>query len=346
MSNAVRSGTRILVVACAACWLPAGPVRDTRAGEIYVFGDSLSDTGNLFLLTGGTGGEVFTPDPDQSPRLPTPPYYAGRASNGPVWVELFAERLGLTPPQPVFSGGTNYAFIGAVTGPGSSSPVPIIPSVKAQVDFYLGNATSAAPDDLFVVWGGANDFFYGQTDWTVPVNNLVQAIETLHSQANATRFFVPNLPPLGRTPTGAALDPIGYDLLANEFNTLLDIELDALRHSRELTIYSFDVYTQFELLLADPDAYGLTNVTWTALAVDEDPNSPWFGYPTDPYTLQFDPDTSLFFDGVHPTARGHALLAAAAAASVPEPIAAVLFVTGLLLFAALRGRPHRGRCVR
>jgi phospholipase/lecithinase/hemolysin len=107
-----------------------------------VFGDSLSDTGNLFLLTGGTGGEVFTPDPDQSPRLPTPPYYAGRASNGPVWVELFAERLGLTPPQPVFSGGTNYAFIGAVTGPGVSPPVSLIPSVKSQVDFYVGNATS------------------------------------------------------------------------------------------------------------------------------------------------------------------------------------------------------------
>ena len=342
MSNAGSIRARMRTVVCVVCVMLGVRAQATFAGEIYVFGDSLSDTGNLFLLTGGTSGDVFTTDPSKSPRLPTPPFYDGRASNGPVWIEQFAARLGMVVPQPAFAGGTNYAFIGAVSGPGSSSPYPI-PTVRGQVDLYLSIGSPATPDDLFVVWGGANDFLYGQTDSTVPVSNLVRTIETLHSQANASRFLVPNLPPLGRTPTGAALDPVGYDLLTTEFNTLLDTELDTVRDSLGVTIYEFDVHAHFERLLADPAAYGLTNVTRPALALEEDTSSPLFGYPTYPYTLQFDPDESLFFDGVHPTARGHFLLGEAALESVPEPGTLVLFATGLVLVALhLRRSRTRG----
>ena len=331
MNDTTLTRARILVGAGMLCVLLAAWPQVTAAGEIYVFGDSLSDTGNLFLLTGGTSGDVFTPDPDKSPRLPTPPYYEGARPTDPSGSSRLPPAWDWRFLSP-FAGGTNYAFIGAVTGPGSSSPFPI-PTVKAQVNIYVNNATAAAPDDLFVVWGGANDFLYGQTDPALPVSNLVQAIEMLHNEANATTFFVPNLPPLGRTPTGAALDPLGYDLLTTEFNALLDTELDTLRDTLGVTIHEFDVYTHFERLLADPLAYGLTNVTRTAPAVEEDPSSPLFGYPTYPYTLQFDPAESLFFDGVHPTARGHALLAEAAAESVPEPGTLVLFLAGLILWA-------------
>ena len=48
----------------------AGPIN-----VVNVFGDSLSDEGNAFLLTGGT--------------FPPPPYVQ-RASNGPVAVEYLA----------------------------------------------------------------------------------------------------------------------------------------------------------------------------------------------------------------------------------------------------------------
>ena len=95
MSNAISIRERILAAVCVACVMLAVITHVTVAGEIYVFGDSLSDTGNLFLLTGGTSGDVFTTDPDKSPRLPTPPFYDGRASNGPVWIEQFAAQLGV-----------------------------------------------------------------------------------------------------------------------------------------------------------------------------------------------------------------------------------------------------------
>ena len=45
--------------------------------ELIVFGDSLSDNGNLYAAAG----------------VPGPPYFEGRFSNGPTWVEVLAERL-------------------------------------------------------------------------------------------------------------------------------------------------------------------------------------------------------------------------------------------------------------
>ncbi len=328
----------VLVLCAATC----APQPTAQGGELYVFGDSLSDNGNLFTFVGGTSSPIFSPDPADSPRLPTPPYYAGRATNGPVWVESLAGKLGLASPQPWISGGTNYSFIAAVTGAGSSSPYPI-PTITGQVDIFLRDSIAVAPDDLFVVWGGANDFFYGQTDWTVPVSNLVNAIEQLHDQAGASRFLIPNLPPLGRTPTGALLDADQYDFLSEQFNVLLSTELATLRDSLGVTVYEFDVYDQFEQMLADPAAYGLTNVTQPSLVLNEDPSSELFGYPTYPYTLQYDPDESLFFDGVHPTALGHELLARAAARAVPEPGALALMLAGIGLLTLLSITTRRRR---
>ena len=68
--------------------------------SLVVVGDSLSDQGNGFILTGGT--------------FPPPPYDQG-GSNGPVAVEYLASALGV-PLAPSAAGGTNYAVLGAATG--------------------------------------------------------------------------------------------------------------------------------------------------------------------------------------------------------------------------------------
>jgi outer membrane lipase/esterase len=89
--------------------------------QIVVFGDSLSDSGN-----------------------------AGRFSNGPVWVEYLAERLGLVL-QPSRAGGSNYAVGGARLDPQSGSN-----SLRAQADAYL-RCSRASSGALYIVYGGAND---------------------------------------------------------------------------------------------------------------------------------------------------------------------------------------------
>ncbi|KAJ2667887.1 hypothetical protein GGH99_006550, partial [Coemansia sp. RSA 1285] len=54
-------------------------VRSTRS--LYIFGDSLSDTGRLHTMTFGL--------------VPPEPYWEGRFSNGPLWIEYLALLQGL-----------------------------------------------------------------------------------------------------------------------------------------------------------------------------------------------------------------------------------------------------------
>ena len=63
--------------------------------SLIVYGDSLSDNGNLFAAVG----------------QPEAPYYLGRRSNGPVAVEQLAVLLGV----PLI----DFAWIGATTGIGT-----------------------------------------------------------------------------------------------------------------------------------------------------------------------------------------------------------------------------------
>jgi len=78
---------RRLVLAAFAFVLSGSAVPAGRINQIVVFGDSLSDSGNLFAATMGT--------------TPPPPYYQGRFSNGPVWVEDLAGRLGVEMAEKV-----------------------------------------------------------------------------------------------------------------------------------------------------------------------------------------------------------------------------------------------------
>ncbi len=69
---------------------------------LLVFGDSLSDNGNYFALTGG-----------QYP--PSPPYYQGRFSNGPVWPEVTAD-LADVPLKDFAYGGATACEANQVSG--------------------------------------------------------------------------------------------------------------------------------------------------------------------------------------------------------------------------------------
>ncbi len=92
----------------AAIVIFALQLTDCRA-EMYVFGDSLSETGNFYAVTGATG----RPE-DALP--PSPLYFNGRFSNGKAWVEYFATAVREPIPQPSVLGGTNFAFNGVRNG--------------------------------------------------------------------------------------------------------------------------------------------------------------------------------------------------------------------------------------
>lgn len=281
------------------------PLKATAAtfSQIYVFGDSLSDTGNLYNATGIP---------------PSPPYYQGRFSNGPVWTEYLASDLGLTPQQQ-----TNYAFGGANTGiDNSTSPGAQIPSLQQQINSFKATNTSADSNALYVVWAGADDYLGGVTNPAVPVNNLSTAVNSL-ADYGAKNIMVLNLPDLGKLPgtSGNTQVSTGLSALSQAHNSGLAANLNLLSQQSNVNIIPVDVNSLFNQAIASPSQFNFTNVTDACLTQT---------------SVCSNPNQYLFWDDIHPTTAAHELVGELAFTSVeskavPEPTATL----GILTIGAL-----------
>jgi len=286
--------TRLLRgAALAALSLAAVSVAGAASAQSYsrlvVFGDSLSDNGNLYLATGGS-----TPA--------SPPYGAGRFSNGPV----FTERLGFNAANfmgPV-TGSINYAFGGART---DSQAQPL--GMRLQLAQYLQRGGTFGANDLVSVLGGANNIFQGlpaagastnPTGAITPValgaasdmNFIVNSI----AQAGAGTVLVTNLPKLSLTPQFRATPaaPLA-DFAVTTFNGALLTGLNATAAARPGTnIILMDLFKVGDVISGNPSAFGVSNVTQACF---------------NGVTVCSNPDSYFYFDGVHPTAKGHELIA-------------------------------------
>ncbi len=337
----IQATLGLAVLAAAAFGVPAR----AAYSDVYVFGDSLSDMGRVYALTGGT--------------FPAPPLYAaGRFSNGPVAVETMTLALTGSPLLATH----NFAVGGARTGvspfpntsPGPSNPTP--PTSDNNNDFLTGTGlqrqaaqfqaglagSRADPNALYVVWAGSNDMSQAQVlgnvdgaQWSRVIGNIETAIDSL-AAAGATHFFVPNIPNLGLTPRAAAGGPAeaaAASFLSGQFDAQLATRLagfDAARPAIDLKL--FDVYSLITTVVAsvrtNGSYLGLTDVT------------------TQCQSGCADPAASLFWDDLHPTAVGHALLGNAfAVALVPEPETYALMLGGLGIVAwEARRRAARRAC--
>jgi phospholipase/lecithinase/hemolysin len=279
-------------------------------GNLVIFGDSLSDTGNTTL---GTGGSL--PNPDL--------YYQGRFSNGPIWVDALAQELGEPAVRPSLAGGLDYAFGGATLAyQNQPSPFNGFPRVSQQVGQYLA-AHKAAGDDLIVGWGGANDFLEsfssptGPINPTLPADTLLTSLDAL-AQRGARQFIVPNLPPLGETPFIRGLGLPGLSTAADEWTAAFDAELGADVGNFKsghpgTTVVFLNVAGLFQQAAQPSNPFSFINTT--------DPVGPLVpGSVFLAAVTATDPQDYLFFDGVHPTSRAHKLLGMEAAAAVLEAL--------------------------
>ncbi|MDH3590184.1 MAG: SGNH/GDSL hydrolase family protein [Gammaproteobacteria bacterium] len=314
---------KILSAALLALFF-AGNVSATTFTNMFIFGDSLSDTGNIAALSS----------------FPvSPPYDSERFSNGLVWVDYLAANLGLAAVPSTTAGGNNYAFGGAQTGTGAFPP-----SLISQANLYLNDVSGAADADaLYVVWGGGNDV---RDNIAGSASNIETIVSTL-AAAGATNFLIPNLPDIGMTPEALAgmtpgcptNDPLECSLfmsgVTNDHNTALETAMTGLAASDpSLNIVFFDVFSLFNMMLSDPAAFGFS-VTDTAC---------YSGEPTDDGlgSVCANPGDHVFWDGIHPTTDAHALLGDLAfdelTQVVPIPGAVWLFASALLGLGGMRRR--------
>jgi phospholipase/lecithinase/hemolysin len=264
--------------------VPARAVWGQSFAQMVVFGDSLSDTGNVSNATFGIS--------------PGSNYFNGRYSNGVLWHEVMAGSLGVSAATPSRTGGRNYAHGGVRTGSGNTSFFPFsFPNVGTQINQFLGGGTPNA-NQIFTVLAGGNDFLdnLSQNPSTI-VTNLVNHVTALNN-AGARFIVVPNLPLLGETPRyNTTASRTAYNNLTANFNAQLATALTNLDAQIPAKIYQFDLADTFGQILSNPGSFGLVNVTQRALVNG---------------TVVPNPDDYLFYDDVHPTRVGHRLLASGA----------------------------------
>jgi phospholipase/lecithinase/hemolysin len=207
---------------------------------LLVFGDSLCDGGNARALLGDRA-------------FPSPPHWANRRCNGPLWVEALAAGLGLAPLVPSLAGGTNHAFGGARSGSGFSPKG--VPNLLTQVEGFCRDraavgAGGASSSVLVVLRAGANDYLDGPLGPAVgeAVNaHLLEAVQTLAGWG-LHRFLVPNELPWGCSPIHL---PGFGEAERHALNGLIDQQNVALREALQ------HLATQRGLVVVQPDVHGL-----------------------------------------------------------------------------------------
>ncbi len=280
--------TGLLLVWMVVCFGSA-PAQELRGPyqEIVVFGDSLCDTGNSFEETG----------------IPPFPYYQGRFSNGPIWIDFLQWELGLTEGQVL-----NYAVGGASTGFGFSPPPSgvfdapedvLIPTVGTQIELYFLE-DMPRENQLFILWAGSNDLFNGQFP-SVAAWNMEQHVRAL-AAAGAKEFLIPNLSPIGNTPAvNGTFEGLILNLFAYRFNRQLAKRLNALEDQLDVTIHRMDVFTLTIAASIFPQFFGFTNTQDAALLdIADGVIEPWQA------------TTYVYWDIIHPTSLTHSIIAAEA----------------------------------
>jgi phospholipase/lecithinase/hemolysin len=308
--------------------------------NMFVFGDSLSDSGNVYDLTAGT--------------LPAPPYAGGRFADGPVYPEYMAGRLGL-PLDNVLSGGTNYAFGGA----GTDFSVPVILgqsplSVESQVELFRAQHvfSGADPDALYILFAGANNLRRGidaaaanpadaasirQSVANDTVNDIIGMVNSLHD-TGARHFLIPNVPPLGTAPTDSAVRALA-DAFSVDFNAQLAAAVASLDDPK---VILFDTFGLSQRVVADPLAFGFADVSSPCLT-----DASYLGGGT----VCSNPDQHLVWDvDGHLTTASHAILADEMLSAlqtppphaVPIPASIYMFGAAVAVLGAFSRRRRHG----
>ncbi|MAM85953.1 MAG: hypothetical protein CME36_01415 [unclassified Hahellaceae] len=282
--------------------------------DLYVFGDSLSDTGNI--------GEFLTFNDD----LPDP-FYENRITNGPVIVDYVAQALGeaVEPAEYVEPGedGTNYA----VSGSKANDPDPNL-TLSNQIDFFLRNNNDVVdPKDLFIIFIGGNDITgaVGQEgaaataalDAAVAeVGDAVMDIAT----RGGREFFVLTVPDIGKTPdlleadAGTPGRAAKASMLTQYYNDSLRLTMDSVKNQLltmnltgvEITVV--DTFAIFNDKLARAAELGLTNTTDACYIIADFAFKP-------PCNEALLPNYA-FFDKIHPSGRMHELVGKDVAAQI------------------------------
>ncbi|MET3722420.1 SGNH/GDSL hydrolase family protein [Sphingomonas trueperi] len=327
----MKAFTRIFAFV-SLCLAPVAAHAGPSYSGLYVFGDSLVDSGNAYLATSGA---VASPDDG---------YFGGRFSNGFNFADYLSLAITGHAATPVYAGGLNMAVGGATAQyvRGERSP-----SFLGQVGLYQSRV--AAPIDsnaLVLLTFGGNDvrdtiLTGGPVSFLSALSDFDDAVTALY-QLGARHFAIVGSPDIGLLPASVALAggvPDRLDELSarsRQISNGLRSVADGLNSVSGVTADFFDLYAVEHDLLDSPASFGLPGTLNTTT-----PCQIIGGGPAQTANCS----NSLYFDAIHPTTQVHRAIADALVqqlgiSAVPEGQTWVLLIVGV---AAVGGALRRRR---
>lgn len=271
-------------------WSTDSAVESDKINKIVSFGDSLSDTGNVF------GASQFR-FPDRSS------WFLGHFSNGFVWTEYLAKAKNL----PVY----NWA----VGGSGGQSQFFFLSGINDQIKSYLqymDETKNYNPSNtLFTLEFGLNDFMqFGRSAADVK-DDFAEALVSLIN-SGAKNFLLITLPDVTNAPkfqysSHAEVEFIRSKIL--DMNTFIQEQVHYYTGlGYKMTL--FDTYELFERVISNPTPYGFDNATESCLSLSSFSLSEYFDWHSlREECIRIGSDKFVFWDSLHPTTAVHQYVA-------------------------------------
>lgn len=292
--------------------------------NLFVFGDSLVDTGNVQALALNAGA----PDPTPAELG----YFEGRFTNGINAADVVNQAIESTNLAGSLTSamGDNFAYGGARARTNTDA----IPDLAAQISAYF-LVRSLDPDALYLINVGGNDVrdiaLEGLSgaqrelriaDATAAVAAAVSALQA--EEVNHIAFV--GIADVGAIPEMLAL---GSATSADATRASIDLNASIVAALPE-EVQVIDTIGLFDAVAAAPGSFGLPE------GIDQESACLDSAFP-DPSGAPTCTDF-VFFDPVHPTTAIHQILGAHILATVPEPSVASSLFACLVGLAATRGR--------
>ena len=271
--------------------------------KLVIFGDSLSDTGNLASVT------VDFPFP----------FFQNRISDGPVLVDYLASELGFEARASQDNGGNNFAVSGGNISGND------LEDLSSQIDSFLNRGDDRNQDSLFFLMMGGNDLRdIRSLNSAAAQARINQVLDTLDAQlirlydAGARTFLIANVANIGRIPETLMRrqDDPGIseraEAYVRSYNIALTQRLANFGQRPGVSLSNFDLFAELEGILDNASALGFSQTEVGCFELD--------GFRFQPDCLfgtRF--DRFVFFDNIHPTAKTNELASAALIDTIPVP---------------------------
>jgi phospholipase/lecithinase/hemolysin len=323
--------------------------------DLLVFGDSLSDPGNVAAISAGT-----VPDPDVYPQ--------GQFTNGDTWAKQLGSGLGTNFAYGGARAADNSTYITDADGNITIDPTgDVIPDFAAQIDIFQAVAPSMGDNPLAAIWFGGNDLRDLGVEIatanaiarinSTPAEELAKTIETLvgtkvgaiassiaggvlelATQSGLDDFLVFFVPDLSTVPAlaGTSDAPL-FRQIVNGTNAAIKFAVgEVAKAIPTINVDFFDPNNVATKIFAAPKDFGIDPELVTSQCyVPATKTSP------SEFCGLENASQYYFFDDIHPTETVHTELAEAVRAQVvplPGGLSLALGGFALLGFAARRKR--------